>query len=123
MTTFINPFDAALDQADDAIIRDMGIPALITTGALAGTTITGIYDDPESITMVAGGIRLEDSTPSLFVRTADVLQLRRQDVLNIGGELFSVDRITPDDGGSCHLRLRRSSAPETRRAELFHERS
>ena len=123
MATFSNIFDAALDQADDVIIRHMGISALITTGALEGTTITGIYDDPESVTMVAGGIRLDDSTPSLFVRTADVLLLRRQDELNIGGELFSVDRITPDDGGSCHIRLRRNCTPEKRRTESFCERT
>lgn len=121
MDEFSNIFDAALDQADDVIIRDMGIPVLIETGGLAGVTITGIYDDPESITMVAGGIRLEDSMPSLFVRTVDVSLLRRQDQLRIGGELFCVDRITPDDGGSCHVRLRRNSVPEKRRMGTHHE--
>ena len=108
MADFDNLFDGAIADADDAILRTMGIPVQITSGRLVGVTITGIYDDPENITLVAGGIRLEDSQPSLFVRTASVSLLCRQDTLDIGGESFFVDRITPDDGGSCCLYLRRN---------------
>ncbi|EGI13137.1 phage Head-Tail Attachment [Escherichia coli M605] len=107
MADFDNLFDGAIADADEAILRTMGIPVQITSGRLAGVTITGIYDDPENIAMVAGGIRLEDSLPSLFVRTASVSLLCRQDTLDIGGESFFVDRITPDDGGSCCVHLRR----------------
>ncbi|MGM6923356.1 head-tail joining protein [Escherichia coli] len=109
MADFDNLFDAALVGADEVILRDMGICAVITSGALEGTRLTGVFDDPESISFVAGGIRLEDSSPSLFVKTADILQLRRQDTLTIGDDTFFVDRVTPDDGGCCYIRLRRGS--------------
>ena len=108
MTGFDNLFDGAIADADEVILRTMGIPVQITSGHLTGVTITGIYDDSENIAMVAGGIRLEDSLPSLFVRTASVSRLRRQDTLDIGGASFFVDRITPDDGGCCCLYLRRN---------------
>ncbi len=57
----------------------------------------------------AAGVRVEGSSPSLFVRTDDVRQLRRGDMLTMGEENFWVDRwvLAPDDGGSCHLWLGR----------------
>ncbi|HCR7105743.1 TPA: phage tail protein [Shigella flexneri] len=113
MDGFDNLFDAALAGVNEVILRDMGISAVITSGELEGTHLTGGFDDPESISFVAGGIRLEDSSPCLFVKTADISQLRRQDTLTIGDDSFFVDRITPDDGGCCYIRLRRGSpAPQ-----------
>ncbi|HDP8137807.1 TPA: phage tail protein, partial [Escherichia coli] len=51
----------------------------------------------------------------LFVRTDDVRQLRRGDTLTIGEENFWIDRVSPDDGGSCHLWLERGAPPATAR--------
>lgn len=59
--------------------------------------------------------RVEGSSPSLFVRTDDVRQLRRGDTLTIGEENFWIDRISPDDGGSCHLWLGRGVPPAVNR--------
>ncbi|WP_343090742.1 head-tail joining protein, partial [Escherichia coli] len=70
MADFDNLFDVALDLADKAIIRNMGIRAVITSGRLKGIMISGVFDDPENISLVAGGVRIEDSLPSLFVKTA-----------------------------------------------------
>ncbi|WP_222149467.1 head-tail joining protein, partial [Escherichia coli] len=47
--------------------------------------------------------------------TDDVRQLRRGDTLTIGEENFWVDRVTPDDGGSCHLWLGRGGPPAVNR--------
>ncbi|RIE47945.1 hypothetical protein CUA62_22785, partial [Shigella flexneri] len=44
----------------------------------------------------------------------DILQLCRNDSLMIGRESFSVDRITPDDGGCSYIRLRREGAGNVR---------
>ncbi|EBQ5498997.1 phage tail protein, partial [Salmonella enterica] len=44
-----NLFDTAISQADDAILRMMGTVATITSGVLAGATLTGVFDDPESV--------------------------------------------------------------------------
>ncbi|EEQ4485564.1 head-tail joining protein, partial [Escherichia coli] len=51
----------------------------------------------------------------LFVRTDDVRQLRRGDTLTINGEMFWVDRVSPDDGGSCYLWLNRGQPPAVNR--------
>ncbi|EHG3319733.1 phage tail protein [Salmonella enterica subsp. enterica serovar Tennessee] len=107
MADFDNPFDAAVAMADEVILCHMGIAAVITSGQLEGKTFRGVFDDPENISFIAGGVRFEDSSPSLFVKTADILGLRRQDTLTIGGESFRVDRITPDDVGGCYIRLQR----------------
>ncbi|HCS3001710.1 TPA: phage tail protein, partial [Shigella flexneri] len=111
MADFDNLFDVALDLADKAIIRNMGIRAVITSGRLKGIMISGVFDDPENISLVAGGVRIEDSLPSLFVKTADILRLCRNDSLMISRESFCVDRITPDDGGCSYIRLRREGLP------------
>ncbi|EKY4869344.1 phage tail protein, partial [Salmonella enterica] len=42
-----NLFDTAMSIADDTIISVMGTVATITSGVLAGTSLTGVFDDPE----------------------------------------------------------------------------
>ncbi|HGX8806908.1 TPA: head-tail joining protein, partial [Escherichia coli] len=91
MADFDNPFDAAVAMADEVILCHMGITAVITSGQLEGKTLRGVFDDPEKISFVAGGVRFEDSSPSLFVKTADITGLRRLDTLEVGGDLFRVD--------------------------------
>ncbi|ECF6045179.1 phage tail protein [Salmonella enterica subsp. salamae] len=110
-----NLFDAALSQADDTIRRVMGSGVTVTSGALVGVTLSGVFDDPENISYAGPGVRVEGSSPSLFVRTDDVRQLRRGDTLTIGEENFWIDRVSPDDGGSCHLWLGRGVPPAVNR--------
>ncbi|WP_137648868.1 head-tail joining protein [Escherichia albertii] len=105
MADFDNLFDAAIARADETIRGYMGTSATITSGEQSGAVIRGVFDDPENI----------GSSPSLFVRTDDVRQLRRGDTLTIGEENFWVDRVTPDDGGSCHLWLGRGGPPAVNR--------
>ncbi|PZZ26070.1 head-tail joining protein [Escherichia coli] len=93
MADFDNLFDAAIACADETIRGYMGTSATMTSGEQSG----------------AG------SSPSLFVRTDDVRQLRRGDTLTIGEENFWIDRISPDDGGSCHLWLGRGVPPAVNR--------
>ncbi len=81
----------------------------------SGAVIRGVFDDPENISYAGQGVRVEGSSPSLFVRTDDVRQLRRGDTLTIGEENFWVDRVSPDDGGSCHLWLGRGVPPAVNR--------
>ncbi|ESC66836.1 tail attachment protein [Salmonella enterica] len=61
-----NLFDTAISQADDAILRVMGTVATITSGVLAGATLTGVFDDPESVSYAAGGVRIEGDKPTFF---------------------------------------------------------
>ncbi len=109
MADFDNLFDAAIARADETIRGYMGTSATMTSGELSGAVIRGVFDDPENISYAGQGVRVEGSSPSLFVRTDDVRQLRRGDTLTIGEENFWVDRISPDDGGSCHLWLGRAA--------------
>ncbi|WP_252355947.1 head-tail joining protein [Escherichia coli] len=81
----------------------------------SGAVIRGVFDDPENISYAGQGVRVEGSSPSLFVRTDDVRQLRRGDTLTINGEMFWVDRVSPDDGGSCYLWLNRGQPPAVNR--------
>ena len=112
---FDNLFDAAIARADETIRGYMGTSATITSGEQSGAVIRGVFDDPENISYAGQGVRVEGSSPSLFVRTDDVRQLRRGDTLTIGEENFWVDRVTPDDGGSCHLWLGRGVPPAVNR--------
>lgn len=41
--------------------------------------------------------------------TDTVCAVRRGDTLTINGEMFWVDRVSPDDGGSCYLWLNRGN--------------
>nr|WP_250113038.1 head-tail joining protein [Escherichia coli] len=47
----------------------------------------------------AGGVRFEDSSPSLFVKTADIYGATPSGYAGGWRGSFRVDRITPDDGG------------------------
>jgi len=113
---FDNLFDAAMSRADDTIRGVMGAKATVTSGALLGATLNGVFDDPENIGYAGAGIRIEGTSPSLFVKTATVNRLERLDVLTINGRIFWVDRIGPDDCGSCHIWLGNGTPPSgTRR--------
>ncbi|MDM3073893.1 head-tail joining protein [Citrobacter sp. Cf145] len=60
-------------------------------------------------------IRVEGTSPSLFVKSATIGQLARLDTLDINGKPFWVDRIGPDDCGSCHIWLGTGSPPAATR--------
>ena len=77
--------------------------------------VHGVFDDPESLGFASSGIRIEGSNPSLFVLTDTVCAVRRGDTLTINGEMFWVDRVSPDDGGSCYLWLNRGQPPAVNR--------
>lgn len=104
-------FDVALSRADDAIRTTMGTEAEVTSGARAGSLLAGVFDDPDNISFAGQGVRLEGTSPTLFVKTSDADGLRRADALLIGGRPFWIDRIGPDDGGSCHLWLGTGTPP------------
>ncbi len=109
MRDFQNAFDAALAGVDSTIVEVMGISAQFTSGAQRGGEVHGVFDDPESLGFASSGIRIEGSNPSLFVLTDTVCAVRRGDTLTINGEMFWVDRVSPDDGGSCYLWLNRGN--------------
>ncbi|UYM56331.1 head-tail joining protein [Leclercia adecarboxylata] len=111
MADFDNLFDAAMSRADDTIRGVMGADATVTSGALSGVTIHGVFDDSENIGYAGAGVRIEGTSPSLFVKSATVQQLERMDTLMINGRAFWVERIGPDDCGSCHIWLGNGSPP------------
>ena len=115
MAEFDNIFDAAISRADSTIRKVMGAEAYITSGVLAGSFITGVFDDPENIGYADGGVRIEGANPSLFVETSSIRHLRRMDTLTIAGEPFWVERVTPDDCGSCYVWLDRGVPPASTR--------
>lgn len=114
---FDNLFDAAIARADNSILGVMGTVAQVVSGALAGDTLVGVFDDPESVSYAAGGVRIEGVSPSLFVKSVAVRQLRRLDTLIIDEQSYWVDRIGQEDGsGSRHIWLGTGEPPaDTRR--------
>ena len=88
MADFDNLFDAAIARADETIRGYMGTSATMTSGEQSGAVIRGVFDDPENISYAGQGVRVEGSSPSLFVRTDEVRQLRRGDTLTIGEHSF-----------------------------------
>ncbi|SMB28352.1 Phage capsid and scaffold [Escherichia coli] len=69
MADFDNLFDAAIARADETIRGYMGTSATMTSGEQSGAVIRGVFDDPENISYAGQGVRVEGSSPSLFVRT------------------------------------------------------
>lgn len=115
MADFNNLFDEAMSRADGTIRSVMGTEAKVMSGVLSGITLVGVFDDPENIGYAGAGIRVEGTSPTLFVETSTVSQLQRMDTLTINGRSFWVDRIGPDDCGSCHIWLGNGSAPHSSR--------
>ena len=115
MADFDNLFDEAMSRADGTIRSVMGTEAKVMSGALSGITLVGVFDDPENIGYAGAGIRVEGTSPTLFVETSTVSQLQRIDTLTINGRSVWVDRIDPDDCGSCHIWLGNGSAPPSSR--------
>jgi hypothetical protein len=111
MADFDNLFDEAMSRADTTIRGVMGAEVKITSGALSGVTLTGVFDDPENIGYAEAGIRIDGTKPSVFVKTSDVSGLERLDTLKVSGRDFWVDRVGPDDCGSCYVWLGTGSPP------------
>ena len=115
MADFDNLFDEAMSRADRAIRGVMGTEAKVMSGELSGATLVGVFDDPENIGYAGAGIRVEGTSPTLFVKTSTVSQLQRMDTLALNGRQFWVDRVGPDDCGSCHIWLGNGSPPAAAR--------
>lgn len=98
-----NLFDTAMSIADDTIISVMGTVATITSGVLAGTSLTGVFDDPESVSYVSGGVRIERVSPSFFVKSSALRQLKRADTLVIGEQNYWVDRMGPEESSGSRV--------------------
>ncbi|ECZ4308189.1 phage tail protein [Salmonella enterica] len=98
-----NLFDTGMSRADDAILGVMGTVATITSGVLAGASLTGVFDDPESVSYAAGGVRIEGVSPSIFVKSSAVRQLKRADTLEIGGQNYWVDRMGPEESNGSRV--------------------
>lgn len=106
MDPFENLFDEALYGADSIIIDRMGKTALITVpGEALPREVRGVFDDPENIVGVPGGGQVDDVSPSLFVRSADVTGVAKNMRVEVNAEVFWIRHITPDDTGSRTLFL------------------
>ncbi|AUX03375.1 Phage capsid and scaffold [Escherichia coli] len=88
MRDFQNAFDAALAGVDSTIVEVMGISAQFTSGAQRGGEVQGVFDDPESLGFASSGIRIEGSSPSLFVRTDTVRAVRRGEPPRVSWRVF-----------------------------------
>lgn len=112
MTAFENLFDNAISRADDAILGVMGVEAFINDRP---EPICGVFDDPASAIPVPGsGAVIEDFSPTLFVKSADVACIRRRDRVRVRGIIYWVTRMGADEGGSRILYLSAGDPPADR---------
>ena len=114
MPQFDNFFDSVLAQADDAIRGVMGTDAIFSSGGHS-FSVSGVFDDPDNVSYPVGGLRIEGTSPSLFVKTADIGGVQRLDTVVIQGKSYWVDRMGPDDGGSRHIWLGTGVPPTSNR--------
>ncbi|MEC5321169.1 head-tail joining protein [Brenneria populi subsp. brevivirga] len=111
MADFDNVFDSAISDADNVILRVMATEVKISSGPDVHP-VRAVFDDPESISFASGGgVRIDGTSPSLFVKSADVSWLQRLDVVEIAGIRYWVDRIGPDDSGSRYIYLGTGEPP------------
>lgn len=115
MGGFENVFDEALSDADSQIIEAMGREANVFING-SSTPVRVVFDEPENIDYASGGnIRIDATSPRLFVKSADIVGLSRLDVVVIGTERYWVDRIGEDDTGSRHIYLGTGDPPASTR--------
>lgn len=112
MPQFDNFFDSVLARADDAIRGVMGVQAFINNRR---EPVCGVFDDPASAIPVPGsGAVMEEFSPTLFVKSADVAGIRRRDLVSVKGTVYWVTRVGADDGGSLTLYLEAGEPPGDR---------
>ncbi|HCD2544420.1 TPA: phage tail protein [Klebsiella pneumoniae] len=115
MTDFNNIFDAAISLADEIILEKMAVVARVTSGFYKGSDISGVFDDPENIGYAGNGVRIEGTSPSLFVKSVAVSELKRFDLLIVNNATHWVDRLSPDDCGSRYIWLGTGTPPASNR--------
>lgn len=114
MADLDNLFDIAMARADGEILNVMGTEAKITTQS-GVIPVLGVFDDPASIGYASEGIRIDGTSPTLFVKSADIVGVQRLDSVMIGESRYWVDRIGPDDAGSRHIYLGTGEPPTSTR--------
>ncbi|HEJ7174543.1 TPA: phage tail protein [Serratia marcescens] len=115
MAEFDNLFDEALYGVDSRIIDVMGREVSLFINGVS-TSVRAVFDDPESIDYAAGGnIRIDGTSPRLFMKSVSAAGLKRLNVVMIGTEPYWVDRISPDDTGSCYIYLGTGEPPASAR--------
>lgn len=98
-------FDKALSTADAAILDTMAVEVAIVTVS-GERVIKAVFDDPEIVEYVGDGrVKVYSSHPALFVKVADVVGVRRQDVIRIGETDYAVERIGRAEGDMCTVYL------------------
>lgn len=100
---FDNIFDSALNDADDRIIETMGTSVVVAIPEKE--PIRGVFDNPDDTVKIKTGGRIQSTKPTLFVRTSSIVGLEEKSELIIKGEQFWIEKIGPDDNGSCVLTL------------------
>lgn len=104
-------FDAAMQAADDVIREVFGVTATLTIKKQPVTVVGDFYDPRVSEHLPGSAALLDGTSPVLFVKSADVIGVKRQDVVTIAQRVFWVSRVGPDDSGSRHLSLIEGDVP------------
>lgn len=109
MDDFDNLFDEALSGADDVIISIMGKLVYVQIGGVWGVSpIRAVFDDPDATVSLRNSAgQIEDVAPTLFVKTVLIAGLEKRDRVQIGGAMYWVVGIDPDDTGSSVITLAR----------------
>lgn len=113
-----NLFDQVMALADTTIRQVMGVSVKVVSDGQV-RLVRGVFDDAESLSYAIPGIRIEGTAPTLFVSSADIPWMQRFDTVLIGDARYFVDRIGPDDAGSCVVYLGVGEPPTNNRRQAF----
>lgn len=105
---FHNLFDEVLCGADDVILDTMGSPSIYIEIHGGMKPILAVFDEPAAdVSLRHKTGEIQDVAPSLFVKTALVLGVKKRALVRVGTSSFWVVKVGPDDGGTCTITLAR----------------
>ncbi|WP_415720612.1 head-tail joining protein [Photobacterium ganghwense] len=60
--------------------------------------VSGIFDNPTSLSLISGGGYVADSDPELFLQDADAVGIHSRDAVTVGGKVWLVVKPPEPDG-------------------------
>ncbi|MBF0035805.1 hypothetical protein HAX39_24965, partial [Citrobacter freundii] len=109
----MSDFNALMQDVDDILLSTFNVSngddesacATLWPGESRSKKIQGVFDGPDATVKLKTGGRIQSTAPTLFVKLHDIGELKEKDELLILGDSYWVEKIGPDDNGSCTLTL------------------
>ncbi len=87
----------SVNNMDNALMSEFSISLIIHTSD-GDREISGIFDNPMTLSSISGGGFVSDSKPELFVRDGDALGIEKRSLLTVDNRLWMVVASPESDG-------------------------